>query len=464
MPAADLISAQTLDEFARAAAAQKKIVDRVAQDAARSAVADTVACIIAAAEDPVTRVVREAVVSAGAGCCSAIGITVQLSAETAALINGTAAHALDFDDNYLPAVTHASAVLVPTLLALGEESQLSGSDMIDAYVLGLEIQAWFGAKMLPDHYVAGWHATSTIGTIGAAAAGARLLNLPHEEFRNALSIACSMAGGSKVQMGTMTKPLHAGLAARSGVTSAKLAAAGMEASLDPVSEDWGFVSMHHGRKDPVQTQRTEYSIVTDGLAQKRFPCCASAHRSLDAIIQMRDEHKFQPEDITAIETTIPSSNFRNLRFNTPRNEKEARFSMTYCAALAALHGHLNLSDFQPEAIYRPDVQKMMAKITVRDAGPQSDAGSGIWDIPAHTRITLRDGAQFELSMKQPVGTLSAPLSAEDHRRKFEDCVVGKLPREETERLKEMLSNVEDSPVCNLAQVMRSAANPNRDAT
>lgn len=464
MSAADLISAKTLDDFARAAAAHKKIIDRAARDAARSAVADTIACIIAAVDDPVTRVVKEAAVKAGVGCCSAIGTTAPLSAETAAMINGTAAHALDFDDNYLPAVTHASAVLVPTLLALGEESQLLGSDMIDAYVLGLEIQAWLGAKMSPDHYIAGWHATSTIGTIGAAAAGARLLNLPHEEFRNALSIACSMAGGSKVQMGTMTKPLHAGLAARSGVISTNLAAAGMEANSDPVSGDWGFVSMHHGRKEAAETQRIRYSVVADGLAQKRFPCCASAHRSLDAIIQMRNEHKIQPENIAAIETTIPSSNFRNLRFNTPKNEKEARFSMTYCAALAALHGHLNLSDFELEAVCRPNVQKMMAKVTMRDAGPESDAGTGIWDFPAHTRITLKDGSQFELSIKQPVGTISAPLSAQDHKRKFEDCVIGKLPQEETERLKDMLNNVEDSPVRNLAQVMRAAVNPNLGAT
>ncbi|SMP06560.1 MmgE/PrpD family protein [Roseibium denhamense] len=457
MSASSLISAHSLGEFAEAASALPPITHQAARESAQLAVADTIACIIAAVDDPATSIVRETAVNTGMGRCSAIATSAPLSTEAAAMLNGTAAHALDFDDNYLPAVTHASAVLVPTLLALGEECQVAGTDLIDAYIVGLEIQAWLGAQMSPDHYVAGWHATSTIGTIGAAAAAARLLRLPDGQFRNSISIACSLAGGSKVQMGTMTKPLHAGLAARSGVLASKLALAGMEANSEPMSGEWGFVAMHHGRRETARTNRTDFSVVTDGLAQKRFPCCASAHRSLDAIVQLRSEHGFGPEDIEAIETTIPSSNFRNLRFNQPRNEKEARFSMTYCAALAAIQGHLSLSDFEPDAVNRAPVRELMSKVTMKDAGPESDEGTGIWDFPAHTRIRLRDGSDFELSIEQPVGTKFSPLSLKDNERKFEDCVGQKLSGESKEHLKSVIKNIENRQLNELTGLLRKAS-------
>ena len=463
MSASSLISAETLDDFAGEAATLGSISDQAARAAARSAVKDTVACIIAAVDDPATSAVRKMAINSGLGLCSAIGTSAPLTSDAAAMLNGTAAHALDFDDNYLPAVTHASAVLVPTLLALGEETQAAGAALLDAYIVGLEIQAWLGAKMSPDHYVAGWHPTSTIGTIGAAAAGAHLLKLSNIQFRNALSIACSLASGSKVQLGTMTKPLHAGLASRSGVIASKLAEAGMEANPDPISGDWGFVAMHHGRRVAAKTNRTEYSVVADGLAQKRFPCCASAHRSLDAIVQMRAEHSIEPQDIRAIETTIPSSNYRNLRFNDPKNEKEARFSMTYCAAVAAIQGQVKLSDFTPDAVRRHNVREVMARVSVTDAGPASDAGTSIWDFPAYTRIIMNDGSQFELSVDQPVGTISAPLSSCDHERKFEDCVATNLKHTKAVELKSALDGIEHISLPRLTDIIRTASSSALDA-
>ncbi|MCF6231627.1 MAG: MmgE/PrpD family protein [Rhodobacteraceae bacterium] len=414
-----------LAAFAEWIAQTPVITHPVALETARAAFEDTIACMIAGAGDPATLAVAKGVSHSGTGPCPVGGQDVSRPAEVAALVNATAAHALDFDDNFLPAVTHASAVLVPALLALGAEVDANGDDLLDAYVVGLEMQAWLGHFMIPAHYGAGWHATSTIGAIGAAAACARLLDLDREKTTHALSIACSMAGGSKVQFGTLTKPLHAGLAARAGIAATRLAEGGVTANPDPVFGDWGIIALQNGNQTHASNKRSELSIVVDGLAQKRFPCCGSAHRSLDAIIYLRTKHDLKPDQIDRIETEIPGSNYDNLRFPTPKTASEARFSMTYCGALAMIFGQVRLSDFTADAVMRPEVRSFMDKIAMQDAGLVSRTAGGIWDCPARTSIFLRTGEVLQKDVMAPVGTINTPLSAADIDTKFSDCTDGK---------------------------------------
>ena len=175
---------------------------------------DVIAVTIPGAVEPVTRRVFETVRDWGAGRATAIGFGTLLAAPWAALVNGTAAHALDFDDNFDPAKAHATAVLAPAILALAEQEGASGRACLDAYIAGLQILGRVGQGVNPAHRNRGWHATATVGTIGAAAACARLLRLDAETAGHALSIATSMAAGFMSQFGTMTKPVHAGLAAK----------------------------------------------------------------------------------------------------------------------------------------------------------------------------------------------------------------------------------------------------------
>src|SRR5688572_19088851 len=193
---------------------------------------DVVAVTIPGAVEPVTRRVFETVRGWGAGPATAVGQGAALAAPWVALVNGTAAHALDFDDNFDPAKAHATAVLAPAILALGEQEGASGADCLDAYVAGLQILGRTGQGVNPAHRNRGWHATATVGAIGAAAACARLLQLDAERAAHALSVATSMAGGFMSQFGTMTKPLHAGLAAKAGVMAASLARNGLTAGTD----------------------------------------------------------------------------------------------------------------------------------------------------------------------------------------------------------------------------------------
>src|SRR5947209_19955868 len=188
----------------------------VAEDAlvvARSAFLDTVGVMLAGSLEPAAGIVqRLAATEAGAGPCRIFGTELSVNAGWAALVNGTAAHALDYDDMCFVSLAHPSAPLVSALLALGEKTSAPGRRLLEAYVIGFEVEAVLGRVMNPRHYQSGWHCTSTIGSIGAAAACARLLRLDSVSTANCIALAASQASGLKENFGTMSKPLHAGLA------------------------------------------------------------------------------------------------------------------------------------------------------------------------------------------------------------------------------------------------------------
>ena len=456
----DLIpTGNSIDALARWVVHSSNLSKGMALERSRDAFIDTVGCSIAGSNERVTNRVFKAVSLSNVGNCSIFGHEEKFSAEMAALVNGTAAHALDFDDNFNPAVTHASAVLVPAILALGEELGASGIELLDAYIVGLEIQAWLGRQMIPEHYAAGWHATSTIGAIGVAGACARIMKLDIERTIYALSIATSMAGGSKLQFGTMAKPLHAGLAARAGITSSKLAATGIKASNEPFSGPWGFVELHNGKLSNTTNHTNniepELAIISHGLAQKRFPCCASAHRTMDAILSLRSEYSLKANEIDRIETFVPDYDYQNMCFDRPKNEMEARFSMPYCAAVTALYGRVKLSDFNGMAISRPDVSKWLSKITMHSMGETTAKETSIWEIPAATTLFLKDGRCLEKQILQPVGTIHAPMSEKDKANKFRDCAEKHLSERKIEELYGHLMKIEQQSIGDIVSLISS---------
>ena len=202
---------------------------------------DVLGVTIPGAVEPATLAVLETVRNWGAGPATAILQAARLAPPWAALVNGTAAHALDFDDNFDPAKAHATAVLAPAILAVAEAEGASGRQCLDAYIAGLQILGRAGQGVNPAHRNRGWHATATVGAIGAAAACARLLSLDTQTAAHAISISTSMAAGFMSQFGTMTmKLLHAGLAAKAGVMAASLARAGIDAGKDTLDGQTGM--------------------------------------------------------------------------------------------------------------------------------------------------------------------------------------------------------------------------------
>jgi 2-methylcitrate dehydratase PrpD len=390
---------------------------------AKHAIADTIGCMVAGADDVSTQAVRSAFASAGAvGSSSVIG-GGKASAAIAALVNGTASHALDYDDNFRPAITHASAVLVPALLAVAQAQDADGRTLVDAYLVGLEAQAAVGRGVNPSHYTLGWHSTSTVGAIGTAAGVAWLAGLDAAGIGRAMSVAASMASGAKGQFGTPAKPLHAGLAARNAVEAAELAAAGMTGRLDILECPQGFLELFGGRDAKGWAGlklAAPHVIEVDGLMPKRHPCCGSTHNTVDAILDLRAEHEFAADDVVAVETRVGIANARNLAYPEPVNEMQARFSMQYCVALALLKDRLTLADFTPEAVARDEVRRLLP-ITTMTSHSREDELAGNGRLPHKVTVRLRDRRVIQAERKESKGSMVDPFDDEDRRAKFFDC-------------------------------------------
>jgi 2-methylcitrate dehydratase PrpD len=418
---------------------------------------DVLAVSIPGAGEPAAECVLETVRGWGEGSATAIGSGLGLAAPWAALVNGTAAHALDFDDNFDPAKAHATAVLVPAILALGEQEGSSGADCLDAYIAGLQILGRTGQGVNPVHRNRGWHATATVGAIGAAAACARLLGLDDRRAAHALSIATSMAAGFMSQFGTMTKPLHAGLAAKAGVMAASLARNGLTAGMDTfdgptgmnrlmVGPDYAHLRDTLTHVEHGQTLRFETAsvgepllLLSNGFRVKRFPNCGSAHRAMDGLLELRERHGLEAGDVAAIDVRAPVSHLNNLMYTAPGDPLQARFSLEYGLACILLFGRCVLADFEPERVVRPEVRALYQRIHRHPV----DATEG--EFPTEVEVTLRGGESVRAVVAMPCGSLSAPFPVSEYWAKFDDCARPVLPADAREEARKALNDLSNLP-------------------
>ena len=396
---------------------------------AERAIVDTVACMIAGAGDEAVQRVAGGLGRWGAnGVVSQVGALDGIDAPWAALLNGTAAHALDYDDVLDPAASHVSAVMVPALLALGEEIDASGAAVVDAYIVGVEVQECLAEAVNMAHYARGWHTTLTLGAPSAAAACARLLQLDANQSRNAISLATSMAAGFKRQFGTNAKPFHAGLGAKNGILAARMAAAGLTADPDVLEGARGFLDLMVGPdaagfEAALHRLEGPPAITSPGVWLKRYPCCASTHRAVDGLIALTRTHNLAPADIARIETLVSEPAVRNLMYVEPDNEMQARFSMAYCMAAAAHDQDLTLATFRRAAIGRPDIAAFIPRVTMlSDPAQPADMPSTVksW---ATTTITTTGGMRFTSKVVDPKGYPDNPLSEQELAQKFRDCAA-----------------------------------------
>ncbi|CAN7582583.1 MmgE/PrpD family protein [Phyllobacterium sp. LjRoot231] len=397
-----------------------------AQELAKHAVADTIGCMFAGRNDFAPQAARNALAGyrTSSGAASIIG-GGRANEAVAALVNATAAHALDYDDNFLPGMSHASAVLVPALLAVAQARNANGQALIDAYLIGLQAQAFVGAGVGSSHYTAGWHGTSTIGTIGTAAGVAWLIGLDSDGIARSLSNAVSLASGTKGQFGTPMKPLHAGLAARNAIDAAMLAASGMTGRLDILEGEQGFRELfggsYPGNWDTEAIAATQSHVIeTIGVIPKRHPCCGSTHLIADAILDIKTTNDFKIEDVTSIETLVGISNWRNLAYPQPCDEMQARFSMQYCVARILRNNALLLSDFTPEAVEANPDTDLMNRISMTPYTQQEELAAGA-KLPHVVTIHLVGGLTLKAERQAAKGSLADPFDARDREIKFADC-------------------------------------------
>ncbi|HEX3383308.1 MAG TPA: MmgE/PrpD family protein [Paraburkholderia sp.] len=411
---------------------------------ARIGIIDTVGVTLAGASEPCARLAH-AVTAPSTGAALVFGRRERMKPSDAAFVNGTAAHALDFDDCSNTLGGHPSAPVLPALFALAEHVHASGREFVSAYVAGFETQARLAHAVNFHHYDKGWHPTSTLGVFGACAAASRLMRLDASRTAMALSIAASFASGVKANFGTMTKPLHVGHASRNGLIAAQLAREGFTSSEDAFEHRQGFFNVYNGAGNFDAAAATRawadpFDIVEPGIAIKQYPCCGSTHPAIDAMLMLVAEHGLTPE---LVERVISRTHPRRLQHTNrpqPKSALHLKFSVQYCVARALAQGRVVLSDFEWDAYADPSIQAVMKKVT---AEPDPLADQQPDHFGAEVVVELRDGRRVSKRVARAAGRTSAnPLPDERIEAKFLDCAAHALTNDASERALAALWQVE----------------------
>lgn len=394
---------------------------------AKRAILDTLGCMLLGANAEVTRVAIRAAEGWGEGLAPVYGTERTLPAPWAAMANGASAHAYDLDDYTLAANDHPSAVLVPAVLAAATGRPVSGMDLIDAYLVGLEAIFRLGEAVNMGHYNLGWHTTSTLDSLGATAAVARLMRLDGDRTAAALSLTTSLGSGYVSQFGTMAKPLHAGFSAKTGVVAARLGSAGATACLGALDGKISFASL---LVPPGQAQFDKafaklghpWGLDEFGLGAKLYPSCGYTHRAIDGALDLHAALGIRDaEEVESASVSLPDFHLAILPFGVPRDATQALFSTAWCAATALATGQCTSADFTPEALARPDILALAGRISVSARKPKRPEINVDPSDPDTVSVRLRDGRTAETRVARWTGAPGREMTREQFAGKFRDC-------------------------------------------
>jgi 2-methylcitrate dehydratase PrpD len=352
---------------------------------------------------------------------SVIGQGFRTSALNAALANGTAAHALDFDHSFT-IMGQPTAPVAPATFALGEALGASGRQIIEAYVAGFEVTAKL-VHSLRDSAHDGWHAPSTLGSFGAAAACSKLLGLDAAKTQMALGITASMASGIVANFGTMTKPLHVGLGARNGVLAAKLAGGGYTANPKAIEGGFGFYSVLHENtaihEQAIEELGRSYALITDGLRIKPYPCGGLTHQVIDSVLEFRAKHGLTAEMIDRVDVDVVKHTFDRIVFRVPQTGIQGKFCMPYLVARAIIDGKIGLHIFTDSAVRDQNVLKLAERVQMNlDSNLKKSDAAG---RPCRVTLRLKNGQTFTREAQHAKGGPEHPMSEAELRDKFTEC-------------------------------------------
>jgi 2-methylcitrate dehydratase PrpD len=433
---AEFVTKQRMDDCPEAAV-----------EAARRAILDCLGVMLAGSIEPAARILQQvARAEGGMPLCTVVGTGRRTGAVWAALCNGTAAHALDFDDTNFALMGHPSAPVLAAALAAGELALADGRALVHAFLLGFEVETTLAEVINPAHYEHGWHATCTLGTLGAAAAAARLLGLDAAQTRHALAVAASQSSGLKENFGTMTKPFHAGHAARSGVLSALMAREGWTASEHAIEGPQGFLSVLGAGKralEPLGTLGAPWKILTTGVAVKPYPSCACTHSIIDSTLEIRRSQSVRPEEIEEVTIGVAAGVPRILIHARPRTGLEGKFSAQFSAAAALTDGRVGIATFQDERVQDPAIRRLMERVRVSvDPEIPTDLERHMW-----TRVTVRctDGRTATVGPRPVPGHPENPLSIEALREKFRECASLVLAADRADSVLQIVESLDTCP-------------------
>ena len=406
-------------------------VRRVAGDC----LVDWLACTLAGLAEPVSGIVAAATDEEGGHPhATFIGHASKGTVLQAALVNGTASHALDYDDVNLAVPGHMSAAIIPGLLALAEQQGSSGAEFIAAFVAGYETACRIGKLVEPAHYANGFHATATIGSLGAAVACAHLLRLAPEQAAQAVGLAATQAAGLKAMFGTMAKPLHAGLASRAGLQSVLLARKGLTTRADALECAQGFAQVHGSDfhvADALAEPAGGYHLLANLF--KFHAACYSTHSTIEAVASLRQEHSIDADAVESIRV-VAGEGCTICNIQEPTTALEAKFSLRIAAAFALLGVETSRVSEWDRATEPP-------VLAVRDrVGVKLVPGMGLSDSVVTVR--LRDGR--ELRRSHDCGVPMADKTKQSTRllAKLTALAAPVLGQPPSPRLLELLSTVD----------------------
>lgn len=352
----------------------------------------------------------------GPGRCTVLG-GGQAGAATAALLNGTLSHALDYDDTHFAHIGHPSVAVLPAVLALAQEVRAPFDEAVAAATLGVEASILVGVWLGRDHYQVGYHQTATAGAFGAVMGAGRLMDLEKGQLRAALGLCASMASGLKAQFGTMAKPLNAGLAARTGVEAVVWAQGGMTAAADGLAGPLGFGPSHHGQAEPVKLPKARWQI--SQISHKFHACCHGLHAMLEALRGVT----LETDEIESIQIRTHPRWMTVCNIDTPATGLEAKFSYRQTCAMALLgHDTGAIESFDDAVTKDPAITDLRERIKVVEA-------DRLTEMQAEVTIALKGGA-----MRRLRHDLAEPLTLETRAARLQDKAVALLGEARAEAL------------------------------
>jgi 2-methylcitrate dehydratase PrpD len=392
-------------------------------DRARVAFIDTMGVMLAGSREEVAHLALDMVKLEGATqTASIVGQSLRTSPQLAALANGVAAHAMDYDFTFLSG--QSISPVIPALLPLAESTGASPAECVAAFIVGAEIAARLVRASPRLSNDGGWHPTGTVGAIAAAAASAKLLKLPAEKIADVLGISVSLASGVAVNYGTMTKPLHSGNAARNGILAALLGKQGFTSHAAAFEGTAGFFqTFTRGLSvslDPFKDLGSRYDLVALGYSLKAYPCGGRGHTAIEAALALREQVGARLNDIANIHCMVSKSSAQRINTLWPDSVEAAKFSAAYVVAYSLVHGAPRIPAFTEQAL-KDERVRALARLVTSAADP--DLSDALGDSPAKLKITLKNGQTFEHRRDYATGSQKVPMTQAQVEAKFNDCAA-----------------------------------------
>ncbi|HEY7296826.1 MAG TPA: MmgE/PrpD family protein [Xanthobacteraceae bacterium] len=412
-------------------------------DRARAAFIDTIGVMLAGSREEVSRLACDMVRAEGAAAAATVvGQSFRTSAQLAALANGVAAHAMDYDFTYLSG--QSVSPVIPAILPIAETTGALPAECLAAFIVGAGVAARLIRASPRISNDGGWHTTGVVGAIAAAAACARLMKLSPAETANAIGISASLASGIAVNYGTMTKPLHSGNAARSGVLAASLASRGFTAQRTALEGAAGFFDTFDRGLDrsyaPFDDLGRRFDLVTIGYSIKAYPCGGRGHTAIEAALALREKIGARLAEISAIECYLSRSSAQRVNSRYPDTIEAAKFSAAYVVAYSLVHGAPRIPAFTEQAL-KDERVKALAKLVTASADPAlSDA---LGESPARLKIVLKDGQTFEEQRDYATGSAKVPMTEAQLEEKFNDCAAQAMAPEPAKNILAILNTLAD---------------------